>query len=582
MVTVFKHIKKQKNLLILALVLAAINQIFSLLDPQVFRLIIDNYATKASTIPRSVFIQGVLLLLLLAVSVALISRIAKNFQDYVVNMITQRVGTAMYSQSVEHTLSLPYAVFEDQRSGEILQKLQKARLDTQTAITSFINTVFLSFIAILFVIVYAFTVHWSIGITYALIIPILGTATYLLSRKIKAAQKTIVAETANLAGSTTETLRNIELVKSLGLERQEITRLNATNEKILQLELKKIRMIRKLSFIQGTIINGMRSILMFIMLWLVFNQSISIGQFFTLFIYSFFVFSPLGELGNIASQYQEAKASNEQLDQILNIKPEEKRKDAKKLNRLTSISFEDVSFKYAQGDDHSLNSVDITIKSGTTIAFVGPSGAGKSTLVKLILGLYKPTIGRLLFNNQDSLDIDYDDLRRRIGLVSQETQLFAGTIRENLKFVNPAATDADCIHVLQMASCAGLLERGGKGLDTRIGEGGIKISGGERQRLSIARALLRNPELIIFDEATSSLDSLTERQITKTIQDIVTLRKNSIIVMIAHRLSTIAHADMIYVLEKGKIIEKGDHDALLKKKGLYYALWREQSAKYED
>src|SRR3989344_4833143 len=199
-------------------------------------------------------------------------------------------------------------------------------------------------------------------------------------------------------------------------------------------------------------------------------------------------------------------------------------------------------------------------------------------MVKLILGLYEPSNGELLLNDINSKDIDYDKFRKKIGLVSQETQLFSGTIRENLLFVNPNATDEECVKALEAASVIILTERGGKGLETRIGEGGIKISGGKRQRLAIARDLLRNPELIIFDEATSSLDSITEKEITKTIQNIIKLKPNLIIVLVAHRLSTVAHANTIYVFEKGKIVERGNHNNLLKKKGLYAAFWREQSA----
>jgi ATP-binding cassette subfamily B protein len=195
--------------------------------------------------------------------------------------------------------------------------------------------------------------------------------------------------------------------------------------------------------------------------------------------------------------------------------------------------------------------------------------------VKLLVGLYRPMSGEILYNGHRAADVDLNQLRARIGFVTQDTQLFSGTIRENLLFVNPSATDAECLDVLHQAACHSLLARADKGLDTVIGEGGVKVSGGEKQRLSIARALLRRPHLLVFDEATSSLDSLTEEEIGETIRD-VAARQDVITILIAHRLSTIMHADRIFVLERGRVVESGTHAALLEQKGLYYAMWRQQ------
>jgi ATP-binding cassette subfamily B protein len=571
----WSYLRRYKGLLALALLLAAINQVFSLLDPLIFRYVIDRYATRYQDYTPPQFVRGVSLLLLGAVGVAFVSRVAKNFQDYFVNVIVQRLGAQLYSDGIRHSLDLPYAVFEDQRSGETLGKLQKVRADVEKLINAFINVLFTTLVGIVFVMIYAFSVHWLIAPVYLSTVPILGFLSSTLSKRIKTVQKQIVAETTALAGSTTESLRNIELVKSLGLANQEVARLNATTGKILGLELKKVRYLRSLSFIQGTAVNALRTSILFMMLYLIYAREITVGQFFSLWIYSFFIFGPLQELGNIINVYRETEASLETYQKILDTPREPRPPEPVKLNALRTLGFHHVAFKYQSASQPALSDVSFEAKSGETIAFVGPSGSGKTTLVKLLVGLYAPQEGRILYNGEPQDRIDKDSLRERIGFVTQDTQLFSGSIRENLLFVRPDASDAACLDALDKAACDSLLARADKGLDTLIGEGGVKVSGGERQRLSIARARLRQPQLLVFDEATSSLDSITEEEITRTIQDVAG-GHDVITILIAHRLSTVMHADRIHVLEQGQIVESGTHAQLVDEKGLYYAMWRQQ------
>jgi ATP-binding cassette subfamily B protein len=568
-------------LIILALFLAAVNQVFSLLDPLIFRHIIDQYVTKFREYTGPQFFKGVGLLLGAAVGVAFVSRVAKNFQDYVINVITQRLGVEMYTDGLKHSLKLPFQVFEDQRSGETLGILQKVREDVQKVIQTSINILFMTLVGVIFVMVYAFSVYWLIAPVYFSTIPILGWLSSVLGKKIKNIQKTIVSATTALAGSTTESLRNIELVKSLGLVQQEISRLNNTTHKILRLELKKVRYLRSLSFIQGTSVNFLRTSILGLMLYLIFAQQITFGEFFSLWIYSFFIFGPLQELGNVINIYREAEASLNNFERILSIQTETKPDIPKVVSTITTLSFEGVGFKYQSSNRHSIDRISFRVNRGETVAFVGPSGAGKTTLVKLLVGLYPPQSGRILYNGISQSEIDLDELREKIGFVTQDTQLFSGTIRENLLFVNPAASDEECMDVLQKSACHNLLARADSGLDTLLGEGGMKVSGGEKQRISIARALLRRPDLLVFDEATSSLDSLTEEEITETIREI-SKREDLITILIAHRLSTIMHSDHIYVLEKGLIIESGSHEELLEMKGLYFAMWRQQIGERKD
>ncbi len=571
----FQYLKKYRGLVFLALILASVNQVFSLLDPYVFRIVIDKYVSKPDQYEIHEFLRGAGMLLLLAMGAAFVSRTAKNFQDFYVNKITQKLGAQIYADGLQHSLELPYQVFEDQRSGETLGILQKVRTDVERLISAFVNILFISVVGIVFVGVYSISVSPIIAAVYLGMIPVLGILSSLLSRRVKKIQKVIVKETTALAGSTTESLRNIELVKSLGLSSQEINRLNSTTQKILKLELKKIKYIRSLSFIQGTCVNLLRNCLLFFMMFLVYNKDITFGEFFSLFIYSFFIFGPLQELGNIINIYRETEVSLFNFNKILNTPKEPKPVNPVKIGGITRLTFDHVTFKHQAANTNALNDISFMTGLGETIAFVGPSGSGKTTLVKLLVGLYRPQQGKILYNNFPESQVDLDELRSQIGFVTQDTQLFSGTIKENLQFVNPSATDSQIMDVLNKSACQSLLARADKGIDTMIGEGGVKVSGGEKQRLSIARALLRQPTLLVFDEATSALDSLTEEEISDTIRTI-SKNRNHITIMIAHRLSTIMHADKIYVLEKGSIIESGRHEELIEQKGLYYAMWRQQ------
>ncbi len=570
-----KYLQRYRLQVLLAFLLAAINQSFSLMDPYFFGKLIDRFAKMPDKYSQSQFLTGVASLLGAIVGVAMVSRIAKTFQDYVVNMVIQKFGADVFIDGLKHTLKLPFQQFEDQRSGETLSILQKVRTDSERFITVFINVAFTSVVGIVFVVIYAININpWLVAV-YFFGAFALGTLTNILSKKIKEIQKTIVKETTALAGTTTESLRNIELVKSLGLADQEINRLQNNTLKILKLELKKVRGVRSINFVQGTFVNLLRQIILFVLLFLIFRNQMTVGQLLTLQFYSFFIFGPLQELGNVILAYREAEASLNNFEKLLNTPIETKPEAPTKLGVVENLIFENINFKHATASAYALEGINFEVKKGETIAFVGPSGSGKTTLVKLLVGLYHPVEGQISYNSIPSNLLDIDELRNQIGFVTQDTQLFSGTIRENLQFVNPKASDELMVDKLQKAACHNLLKRADNGLDTVIGEGGMKISGGEKQRLSIARALLRDPKIFVFDEATSSLDSITEEEITSTVREVTDLGQY-ITVMIAHRLSTIMHADRIYVLEKGKIIEIGEHSELLEQKGLYYAMWRQQ------
>lgn len=571
----WKYLRPQRKLVALALLLAAVSQILALVDPIIFGWLIDGYATQRNLKSDEELVRGALVLLALAVVVALASRATKAVQEYVTRLVVQRFGTQIFNDGLRQTMRLEMQEFEDRRSGETLSLLMRVRADTERFLSAFINVLFASVIGMSFLIWYAVTKSWALVPVFLIGLLVLGGLSGLLSRQIRGQQRSINRETTRNAGFITESLRNVALIKSLGLTFREIRRLQMQTEEIFALEMAKVRHIRMLSFLQGSTLSLLKLSVLFTLLWLIFRDVLSTGELIAMQFIAVAILAPLQELGTIILAWREASASMSHFAELM-AKPVDRRPPhALPIGPIESLRFDNVVFRHRGATGNALDGVSFKAVRGDTIAFVGPSGSGKSTLVKLLLGLYRPAEGEVYYNEVGSRNLRYNEARRQVGYVTQETSLFAGTVRENMLFVRPDASDAQILHAMAQASCTALLARLPQGLDTLIGESGAKLSGGERQRLSIARALLREPRLLIFDEATSALDSLTEQKITETMREVSNAR-TQITLLIAHRLSTVLHADIIYVLEKGRITESGNHTELVEQKGLYYAMWREQ------
>ena len=571
----WKYLHPQRYTILVSLIFAGVSQVLSMIDPIIFGKIIDEYGTPSKSMTQHQLVSGVLTWLAIAIAVAFVARLAKAFQDYYTGLSVQRLGRQVFDEGLRQTLRLSFQEFEEQRSGETLSILQKVKQDTQRFMQSFVNILFTSIVGIIFLIWYAVTKSWLLIPVFIIGVLLLGGLAGFLTRKIKMVQRSINRETNMQAGLITESLRNIELVKSLGLTFPEIRRLKERTKTIFDLEMFKVKKVRTLSFMQGTMMNLLKQSIFFILLWLIFRNVLSTGELIAMQFITTSIFAPLQELGNIILLFRETESSLHNFDGLMQKPIEQRPQNAVTVGILHELKFDHVYFRHKTAIVNSIDDLSFTVQQGETIAFVGPSGAGKSTLVKLLVGLYKPTEGDIFFNDTSFRFIHYNAFRREIGFVTQDTQLFGGTVKDNLLFVQPNATDEMIIDALKKASFTAVLQRSEKGIHTLLGESGMKLSGGERQRLSIARALIRNPQLLIFDEATSALDSLTEEAITETIRGLADSNKR-ITILIAHRLSTIMHADRIYVLEKGKISEMGTHQHLLDEKGLYYAMWRQQ------
>ncbi|HTQ55192.1 MAG TPA: ABC transporter ATP-binding protein [Bryobacteraceae bacterium] len=558
-----------------ALVFAAVNQVFGMADPFIFRGLIDGYVTSSRPHNPRGFILGTGLWLAAMVAAATIAWAAKTLQLSRASEVSQKVASAMFADGVRHALEMPYADFEHTRSGETLDRLQKLRWRVEHFVAGTINVLFFSLVGVAIVVAYAATVHGLISLYLAFVAVTMVALSIALNRNLAAVHEDAFREGTALAGAATEALRNIELVKSLGLAKREISRLHESSGRMLTLELESIRRIRRFSFFHGACVQTMRLVLTVLLLYFLYRRSISMGQFFALFLYARFLFQPLQHIGAAIQDFSSTEAALEAFRGLLQLPRESSPAQPVRVGTLRSIEFDRVRFQYATALRPALDGLSFRAVQGETIAFVGPSGAGKSTIVKLLSGLYAPRQGQILYNGVRQSEVALDELRERIGLVTQETQLFSGSIRQNLLFVRPEASDADCLGALEQASAQSILRRTGQDLETIIGEGGIRLSGGERQRLAIARALLRRPHLLIFDEATSSLDSLTEREITETI-GLLSSRTDLITILIAHRLSTVSRADVIYVLDQGRIVQSGTHAELSANGGLYREMWLQQ------
>jgi ATP-binding cassette subfamily B protein len=571
----WKYLKPHRQLVFFSLLLAGTSQLLNLVDPVIFGKVIDQYATNKNNLTENELIREVSYWLLLAFGIAIVARLCKSFQEYITRKAVAKFGMQIFNDGLKQTLRLSFQEFEESRSGTTLSVLQKVKTDSERFINSFINVLFSSLVGVGFLLWYSINKNWLLVPVFFIGVVLLGSLTGLVSKKIKAIQRSINRQTDNQAGVITESLRNIELVKSLGLTFNEIRRLNAQTLKIYGLEMTKARKVSLLSFLQSNMLNLLKQSILFILLWLIFRKVLTTGELIAMQFISTAIFAPLQDLGNMIILYREADASLRTFDKLMNKPVEQRPENSVEIGQLDSLRFDNVVFKHKTANYNAIDDISFKIKSGQTVAFVGPSGSGKSTLVKLLVGLYIPVGGQIYFNDVLSTQIRYNPLRRQIGFVTQDTQLYAGSIKDNLLFVKPSATSEEITEALRKASATGLIARASHGIDTILGENGMKLSGGEKQRLSIARALLRQPRLLIFDEATSALDSLTEEEISGTIREISD-RREQMTILIAHRLSTVMHADTIFVLEKGKFAETGSHEELLEQKGLYYSMWRQQ------
>ena len=424
-----QYLIKYKTQVFTALILAIIYQTFSLLTPfLIANKIIDPFVDKIQYFKENglenEFIRGIRTGMLLIIGSSTIVWMSVIIQDYFLRIVIRKFGADLYKDVQEHTLKLSYTEFEKQSSGEILSKLQNAKTDSETFIRDFVDVLLTACVGIIVAIVISIKLSLILPAFYLLGVGGILLLSFLLSKNIKLIQKKILNEITALSGTVTESFRNAELVKSLGMVNHEKVRLNKLIDDILDKELRKAKNIFQVNFKQYGFNNIIHMGYILVLIVMIYNDKISIGEFFMLQWYYYYIFGPIESLGGVVISYRQAQASLHNIEDILSKPIEQPPFDPREIERLEKLAFENVRFQYDSVNEVTLDDISFEVKFGENIAFVGSSGSGKTTLVKLLLGLYEPNGGNIYYNGVCYKSLNFNQLRRQVGLVTQNTQLF--------------------------------------------------------------------------------------------------------------------------------------------------------------
>jgi ATP-binding cassette, subfamily B, bacterial MsbA len=513
---------------------------------------------------------------LLLIAVFLIRSIFYYFQTYYLSYIGERIVVDIRTQTYEHLQALSIRFYNDRRVGELISRLSSDVTVIRTALTNNIATVIsqgITFIGSLALMLY---LNWRLTLFILLLAPIVIASAAYFGARLRKLSTIVQDQLAESTATADEALSNIRVVKAFTREPYEVKRYNDNINLTFKATMKAT--VWRATF--GSLVTFLGFASLALILWFggreVISGNLTTGSLIAFLVYGINIAASLGSFTTLYTQLQEAAGASRRVFELLDEQPDiANLPHASGLPTLKGqIAFQDVSFAYPDNQQqHVLHNIDLEIQPGEILALVGPSGAGKSTLFNLIPRFYDPTSGRVVIDGSDLREVTLESLRGQIGLVPQETQLFSGTIRENLRYGNLVASDAQIEGAANAANAEEFIYQLSDGYETVVGERGVKLSGGQRQRIAIARAILRNPRILLLDEATSSLDSESEGLVQEALERLMIGRTT---VIIAHRLSTVQKAHRIAVLEAGHLIEMGSHEELLAIDGLYARLYRLQ------
>ncbi len=550
--------------LALAGVIVTVNSLLGLVLPLVIRGIIDS----ALVVANQQLLNRVTLLL---IAIFVVQAFLGFGQIYLLSWVGERVVANLRKALYGHLQSMPLRFFAGTRIGELISRLGTDVMTIQDAVTTTLLNLVSQTITLVGGLIIIFVMSWRLTLMMLAIVPVAVIGMILLGRWVRKISRQAQDALAETSATAEEALGGIRIVKSFAREPYEIDRYGEGVERLFGITVRRARVQAIISPIIGLVAFSSIAIVLWFGSRAVIEGTLTPGQLVSFLIYTMMVASPIAAFTGIYSQFQRAMGASERVFELLDTPPEmQDAPDATGLPPITGeVSFEDVSFNYADGADtrEVLQAINLIAHPGQVIALVGPSGAGKTTLVNLIPRFYDPTTGSVKIDGYDIRQVKMRSLREQIGIVPQETALFSGTVRDNIVYGKLDATQTEIEAAALAANAHDFIQAMPQGYDTRVGERGVKLSGGQRQRIAIARALLKNPRILILDEATSALDSESEQAVQEALERLMRDRTTFVI---AHRLSTITGADWTVVLQDGCVLEQGTHTELLAREdGIY-------------
>ena len=573
---VFSYLKPYWKQFALVLVCIALSSIFGLLPSILTGKIIDEGLIGQN-------LRLLITYIVASLGVTLLSNLIGVGESYINTWIAQHITFDMRNQMFRHLQKMSQRFFTSNNQGDIITRMTSDIGGVESVITNTFKSILSNTITLVFALAAMFQKNWILALLGIAVIPLFvfptrraGKTRWTITREAQEANDEvngILNETLSVSGQL--------LVKLFGKEQQEYDRYESVNEKMIKLNIKE-RMAGRWFFVVLNTVTNIGPMLLYLVggiLIMQYQSDLTVGDITVMVALLGKTYMPVNSLLNIQVDWMRSMAMFtrvfEYFDMPVEIENPENPVTPEK--NTGEVEFSHVDFSY-DGERQILKDVNFRLDPGKSIAIVGPSGSGKSTIINLIPRLYDVNSGSVTFNGVDVRELDLEYLRKNVGIVSQETYLFNGTIRQNLQYANPEATEEDMINALKKANIYDFIQAQEKGLDTEVGNRGLKLSGGEKQRVSIARVLLKDPALLIFDEATSALDSISEAKIQEAIEPIIKERTS---ILIAHRLSTILAADEILVVKDGEVVERGHHKELVKAGGVYTELYTTQFQRAE-